>query len=120
MVDQVCLQQIINRYSALVEQYTPLNFDADGNVKIGEILLSDLAEEYEEYGTPLFVFDEATIRKQCRVIHQSLGNTGYARGVEFCYAVKANANLSILQVIAEENFGADVVSSAELKTRLLQ
>lgn len=78
------------------------------------IPLGDLAAEH---GTPLFVFDEDTIRRQCRMMERILSR--YTDGpVQICYAVKANSDARILQIIAQEGLGADVASGGELAAAL--
>jgi diaminopimelate decarboxylase len=76
--------------------------------------LGDLAREH---GTPLFVFDAETVRRQCHQVRQAF--SPYRAGsVQVCYAVKANGNSEILRVIAEEGLGADVASGGELDAAL--
>ena len=72
-----------------------------------DIPLSELAEEY---GTPLYVYSKNQIIEKYRSINGFLGDTNH----QVCYALKANANHYILQLIAAEGAGADVVSAGEL------
>jgi diaminopimelate decarboxylase len=64
----------------------------------------------EEYGTPLYVYSKKQIMENYRSLRVALGETNHL----VCYALKANANHSILKLLAAEGAGADVVSAGEL------
>jgi diaminopimelate decarboxylase len=82
---------------------------ADGALHIGDVSLGDLAREY---GTPLYVFDVATIREQCRRYTQALSKAWpHARVV---YAGKAWLSHALLQIVRDEGLWLDVVSGGEL------
>ena len=68
----------------------------------------------EIYGTPLYVYSKRTIVEQCRAIASAFGE----RRNLICYAVKANANRTLLRLIADEGLGADVGSKGELHLAL--
>ena len=72
-----------------------------------DIPLSELAEEY---GTPLYVYSKNQIVEKYRLLNSAMGEISHL----VCYALKANANHHILQLIAAEGAGADVVSAGEL------
>jgi len=72
-----------------------------------DIPLKELAEEY---GTPLYVYSKNQITENYRSLRGALGETNHL----VCYALKANANHSILKLLAAEGAGADVVSAGEL------
>ncbi len=72
-----------------------------------DIPLSELAEEY---GTPLYVYSKNQIIEKYHFLDSALGDINHL----VCYALKANANHYILQLLAKENAGADVVSAGEL------
>lgn len=76
-----------------------------------EVVLSDLAEEF---GTPLYLYSKTQILDNYRVLRQALTKDGSM----VCYALKANANETILRLLAEEGAGADVVSGGELSLAL--
>ncbi len=65
-----------------------------------------------EYGTPLYVFDEATLRGTMRAYLAAFSRLGVAFRVH--YASKALLNTAIAQLVAQEGLGLDVVSGAEL------
>jgi diaminopimelate decarboxylase len=60
--------------------------------------------------TPCQVYSATAIRQRIDALQSAL------RGLDamVCYAVKANSNLAILQLVAEAGFGADIVSGGEL------
>jgi len=63
-----------------------------------------------EYGTPLYVYSAATILDHYRRLDVALAGVEH----EVAYAVKANSNLSVLRLLAEEGAGFDIVSGGEL------
>ncbi len=81
-----------------------------GNIEIGGC---DLVKLAEEYGTPLYVLDEATIRKICRDYKDAF--KGYPK-VNMMYASKALCSSASSALIASEGFGFDVVSAGEIFT----
>lgn len=68
------------------------------------------------YGTPLYIYDEAMIRAQCRLYRESLANAHPRPRV--VYAGKAWLSLALLEIIAEEGLSLDVVSAGELYVAL--
>lgn len=72
-----------------------------------EIPLKELAEEY---GTPLYVYSKNQIVDNYRSFCDLLSGTNHL----VCYSLKANANHSILKILAEKGAGADVVSAGEI------
>ncbi|WP_414054935.1 diaminopimelate decarboxylase [Macrococcus equi] len=69
-----------------------------------------------KYGTPLFVYDEALIRTQCRRFHTALQQSGLRYTIS--YASKAFTSIQLFKLMQEENMGLDVVSEGELFTAL--
>jgi diaminopimelate decarboxylase len=82
---------------------------ADGVLVIGGAPVTDLVAQY---GTPLYVFDAATLDAQADRITHAL--TGAALPAEAVYASKALALPQILRRFAAKGFGIDVVSEGEL------
>jgi diaminopimelate decarboxylase len=72
----------------------------------------DVVELVEKYGTPLYVTDERKLRENFRGYKDAFSDV--AVDIDIYYAVKANGNLAILKILAEEGAGADVFSSGEL------
>ena len=79
----------------------------DGSLFCEDIELSTLASEY---GTPLYVYSAATILDHYRRLDAALAGVDH----EVAYAVKANSNLSVLRLLANEGAGFDIVSGGEL------
>lgn len=72
----------------------------------------DVLDLLSEYGSPLYVFDEWTMRLMCREFVGEF-ESRYAR-TKILYASKAFANPSIARVVTEEGLGMDVVSAGEI------
>jgi diaminopimelate decarboxylase len=69
----------------------------------------------KQYGTPLYVYSRATIERHWHAFDQAAGDKPHI----VCYAVKANSNLAVLNVMARLGSGFDIVSKGEL-ARVLQ
>ena len=69
----------------------------------------------EEVGTPVYVYSRATLERHARVFREALSGLD---DPHIAFAVKANPNLAVLKILANEGYGADVVSGGEL-TRAL-
>ena len=61
-------------------------------------------------GTPVYIYSAAAIRGRFREYDEALEGVPH----RVCYAVKANGNLSVLRLLAEEGAGFDIVSGGEL------
>ncbi len=72
----------------------------------------DLVELAREFGTPLYVFDELTMRARARVYREELGRQ-YGDGL-VVYAAKAFINRPLARLFADEGLGLDVVSGGEI------
>ena len=72
----------------------------------------DAVDLATEFGTPLYVFDEATLRGMCREFVNEF--TGRYQDTRVIYASKAFINPSLARLIKEEDLGLDVVSGGEL------
>jgi diaminopimelate decarboxylase len=84
-----------------------------GHLEIGGCDTVDLVVKY---GTPLYVMDEAYIRKICRSYTEVLSKK-YPNSL-VCYASKAFSTKAIYAICKSENLGADVVSAGELLTAI--
>ena len=69
-----------------------------------------LATIADNVGTPCYVYSRATLERHYRAFDEPFGE--YPRHV--CYAVKANGNLAVLQVLQRLGAGFDIVSGGEL------
>ncbi|MEX2425566.1 MAG: diaminopimelate decarboxylase [Thermomicrobiaceae bacterium] len=83
--------------------------DSSGRLTIGDISVPDLADQY---GTPLYIYDERTIRQQCRSYREAFQQVYPNNRV--VYAGKAFLAPSLIQIIHEEGLSLDVVSGGEL------
>lgn len=72
----------------------------------------DTVELTGEFGTPLYVFDEATLRSKCAELKTEFGRR-YG-DVAVIYAGKAFINGALALILMEEGLGLDVVSAGEL------
>lgn len=79
-------------------------------LQIGGCTAVDLAATH---GTPLYIFDEATLRSTMRDFKAAFARH-YAGPVQIHYAGKALLNTALAQIVAQEGLGIDVVSAAEL------
>jgi diaminopimelate decarboxylase len=70
----------------------------------------DLTELASEHGTPLYVYSAKTIRDHYRRLDQALAGLDH----RVCFAMKANSNLAVLDLLAREGAGFDIVSGGEL------
>lgn len=71
----------------------------------------------KEYGTPLYVMNEALIRDNCKRYKKFFSQNFSDRSFP-CYASKALSCLEIYRIMKEEGMGVDVVSGGELYTAL--
>ena len=69
-----------------------------------------LQEVATEHGTPLYVYSSGTILDHYRRLDAALGELDHT----ICYAVKANSNIAVLNLLANEGSGFDIVSAGEL------
>ena len=91
-----------------------LKVNESGNLTIGGVDTTLLAEQY---GTPLYVFDEDKIRESCRRFKDSIDRFYGGKGM-VCYASKAFSCKEMCRVINDEGLGLDVVSGGELYTAI--
>ncbi|MEM9015406.1 MAG: diaminopimelate decarboxylase [Verrucomicrobiota bacterium] len=70
----------------------------------------DLDRLADEHGTPLYVYSKATILDHYRRLAAGMSELD----CQICYATKANSNLAVLSLLAEEGAGFDIVSGGEL------
>lgn len=73
-----------------------------------EVFVADIAAEY---GTPCYVYSRATLERHWQAFDQAF--QGFPHLI--CYAVKANSNLAILNVLARLGSGFDIVSLGEMR-----
>lgn len=96
-----------HKLSAILPDTALLN--ESGHLSIGGCDLIRLAEEF---GTPLYIFDEVTLRRRCTEYGTEFGSR-YPDTLVI-YACKAFINRALAQLFKEEGLGLDVVSAGEL------
>jgi len=79
----------------------------DGELHVESLPCTALAERY---GTPLYVYSRSAIEVAYGGYAQALASREHL----ICYAVKANSNLAVLDVLARLGAGFDIVSGGEL------
>lgn len=79
----------------------------DGQLFCEQVAVRDLVERF---GSPLYIYSAATMRERAQRVRQAFGDEA-----QICYAVKANSNLSVLQLLHEAGCGFDLVSGGELE-----
>lgn len=88
----------------------------DGALFAEDVALDALAAQA---GTPAYVYSSATLRRHYRVLREACDARRGALGdALIAFAVKANANLSVLATLAAEGCGADTVSEGEIRRAL--
>ena len=84
----------------------------DGTLKFAGHSVPDLAEQY---GTPLYLMDEARIRRNCRLYTQTFREC-FGDAALPLYAGKAASFREIYRIIDSEGLGVDAVSAGEIHT----
>jgi diaminopimelate decarboxylase len=80
--------------------------NASRRIEIGGCDLADLASEH---GTPLYIYDEDTVRQRAAEFVSAMAGAG-----DVLYSAKAFSSPAFLRVVGEEGMGLDVVSAGEL------
>lgn len=81
---------------------------ADGTLCAEQVPLPELAERF---GTPLYVYSRATLERHWHAFDDAFDGVPHL----VCYAVKANSNIALLNVLARLGSGFDIVSGGELQ-----
>jgi diaminopimelate decarboxylase len=79
----------------------------DNELYVENFPITELAREW---GTPLYVYSAAALEHNFQVFDQAFDTQAHL----ICYAVKANSNLAILNLLAQQGCGFDIVSGGEL------
>jgi diaminopimelate decarboxylase len=80
----------------------------DGRLHAEDVPVSEIAARH---GTPCYVYSRATLERHYRAFDDALQGQDH----QVCYAVKANSNLAVLDVLARLGSGFDIVSGGELQ-----
>ncbi|MBL6988015.1 MAG: diaminopimelate decarboxylase [Methylobacter sp.] len=83
------------------------------NYRNGELFAEDIAVQdiIYKYGSPCYIYSRATLERHWTAFDQAFGNQAHL----ICYAVKANSNIAILNLLSRLGSGFDIVSLGELK-----
>ena len=79
----------------------------DGSLRCEGIELNEIADRF---GTPAYVYSAGTIRENYKRLDRALAPLNHL----VCYAVKANSNIAVLNLLAKMDSGFDIVSGGEL------
>ncbi|OED44394.1 diaminopimelate decarboxylase [Endozoicomonas sp. (ex Bugula neritina AB1)] len=79
-----------------------------GELNAEQIPVSQLAKQFS---TPLYVYSRSGLEQAYQAYEEALGDWPHL----ICYAVKANSNLAVLNVLAKQGAGFDIVSVGELE-----
>ena len=80
----------------------------EGALHVERVPLARLAEQF---GTPAYVYSKAALMENCQAYQQALSSRAHL----ICYAVKANSNIAVLNLLASAGAGFDIVSGGELE-----
>ena len=70
-----------------------------------------IAELAERYGTPCYIYSRATLERHWHAFNDAFGDYPH----KICYAVKANSNIAVLNLLSRLGSGFDIVSIGELE-----
>ena len=79
----------------------------DGYLYAEQVAVNQLAQQF---GTPLYIYSRAALENHYRAFDEAFATVPH----QVCYAVKANSNLAVLNVLARLGAGFDIVSGGEL------
>lgn len=83
------------------------------NYRNNELFAEDIAVQdiVYKYGSPCYIYSRATLERHWKAFDQAFGGQAHL----ICYAVKANSNIAILNLLARLGSGFDIVSLGELE-----
>ncbi len=83
------------------------------NYRNNELFAEDVAVQdiVEEHGSPCYIYSRATLERHWKAFHQAFADHPHS----ICYAVKANSNIALLDILARLGSGFDIVSLGELE-----
>jgi diaminopimelate decarboxylase len=83
------------------------------NYRNNELYAEDVAVQdlCHDYGSPCYVYSRATLERHWLAFDRAFGDQAHL----ICYAVKANSNIALLNVLARLGSGFDIVSLGELE-----
>lgn len=83
------------------------------NYQNDELFVEDVSVQdiVYQHGSPCYIYSRATLERHWRAFDEAFGASPHL----ICYAVKANSNLAILNLLARLGSGFDIVSLGELE-----
>ena len=87
---------------------------SDGHLHFAGV---DTVELAKQYGTPLYLIDEARIRRNCRTYRAAMA-AAFGENGQVLYASKAASFKRVYEIMREEEMGIDVVSIGEMYTAM--
>lgn len=87
------------------------------NYRNNELFAEDVSVQdiITQHGSPCYIYSRATLERHWQAFDQAFGNQAHL----ICYAVKANSNIALLNLLARLGSGFDIVSIGELE-RVIQ
>tara|TARA_Y100001936_G_scaffold60276_1_gene59430 strand:+ start:688 stop:1938 length:1251 start_codon:yes stop_codon:yes gene_type:complete len=79
----------------------------DNNLLVEDASVASVAEKY---GTPCFIYSKAALEQNYHAYEKAFEDHSHL----ICYAVKANSNLAVLNILSKLGAGFDIVSGGEL------
>ena len=79
----------------------------DNNLLVEDASVASVAEKY---GTPCFIYSKAALEQNYHAYEKAFEDQSHL----ICYAVKANSNLAVLNILSKLGAGFDIVSGGEL------
>src|SRR5476651_1011412 len=108
---RISIRQIIDSSFALILISCAIGHFLRSRREIMDAALrNSLSQAAEQFGTPVYVYDKATIVNRCQSLQQAVT---YPRKM-LLYAMKANSNHAVVRTIIESGFGLDCVSLGEV------
>ena len=89
-------------------------FTFQPTIDVGRVLFAEqvpVAQLAQQFGTPLYVYSRRGLESGFQAYRQAMADWPHL----ICYAVKANSNLAVLNVLARLGAGFDIVSVGELE-----
>lgn len=96
-------------FADLLARRPALSLDPMAGLMLEEVPLARIAARH---GTPVWVYSAGTLRRRAGLLKAALSDAGLDASVHF--ATKANPSLAVVNLLAQEGLGADVVSGGEL------
>jgi len=103
-----------DRLRAVLTATDALSIDQAGDLHVEDRHLSSLLDEF---GSPMFVLSERTLRANYRRLHRAFASA-WAESIRVLYAIKANNNLAVRSVMHSEGAGGDCFGLGELYATL--